>query len=98
MGSSRPRDRTHVPCIGRQMLYHGATRKALKIFSFKSWGFSGGLVIKHPPANAGDARDAGSISESGRSPRVGNGNPLQCSCLGNSMDKQLQSTGLQRIG
>ena len=92
MGSSRPRDRTHVPCIDRQMLYHGATRKALKIFSFKSWGFSGGLVIKHPPANAGDARDAGSVPESG------NGNPLQCSCLGNSMDKQLQSTGLQTIG
>ena len=55
-------------------------------------------MIKHPPANAGDARDAGSIPESGRSPRVGNGNPLQYSCPGNSMDKQLQSTGLQRTG
>ena len=34
-----------------------------------------------PPANAGDARDEGSILRSGRSPGVGNGNPLQYSCL-----------------
>ena len=37
-----------------------------------------------PPANAGDA---GSIPEQGRSPGEGNGNPLQCSCLGNPMDR-----------
>ena len=97
MGSSRTRDQIHAPCISRQMLYHWATREALKIFSFKSWDFLGGSVIKHPPASAGDARDACSIPESGRSPGVGNGNPLQYSCLGNSMDKQLQSTELQRI-
>ena len=36
------------------------------------------------PANAGDAGDVGSISGS---PGGGNGNPLQCSCLENSMDK-----------
>ena len=46
------------------------------------------LVIKNLPANAGDARDASSIPESGRSPGVGNGNPLQCSCLGNFMDRE----------
>ena len=34
-------------------------------------------VVKNPPANAGDARDAASIHVSGRSPRIGNGNPLQ---------------------
>ena len=33
-------------------------------------------VIKNPPANAGDKRDAGSIPGSGRSPEVGNGDPL----------------------
>ena len=37
-------------------------------------------------ANAGVARDVGSIPGSGRSPGVGNGNPLQYSCLGNPMD------------
>ena len=38
-------------------------------------------------ANAGDAREAGSISGLGISPGVGNGNPLQYSCLENSMDR-----------
>ena len=41
-------------------------------------------MVKNPPANAGDA---GSIPGSGRSPEEGNGNPLQCSCLGNPMDR-----------
>ena len=44
--------------------------------------------MKHPPANAGDARDADSIPESGRSSRAGNGNPLQCSRLQSSMDRR----------
>ena len=43
-------------------------------------------MVKNPPANAGDTRDAGWIPGSGRSPGVGNGNPLQYSCLKNSMD------------
>ena len=42
--------------------------------------------MKNPPASAGDARDEGSIPGSGRSPGEGNGNPLQYSCLKNSMD------------
>ena len=41
-------------------------------------------MVKSPLANAGDA---GSIPGSGRSPREGNGNPLQYSCLENSMDR-----------
>ena len=45
-------------------------------------GFPGGSVTNNPSANAGDARDAGSIPGWGRSPGVGNGNPLQYSCLG----------------
>ena len=44
-------------------------------------------VIKNPPGNAGDIRDAGSIPGSGRSPEVGSGNPLQYSCLENPMDR-----------
>ena len=39
------------------------------------------LVIKNPPANAGDARDRVLIPGSGRSLGRGNGNPLQHSCL-----------------
>ena len=44
-------------------------------------------MLKNPPANGGDARDEGSIPGWGRSPEVGNGNPLQYSCLENSMDR-----------
>ena len=46
-----------------------------------------GLVVKNPPANAGDIRDMGLIPGSGRSHGEGNGNPLQYSCLKNSMDR-----------
>ena len=57
------------------------------------------LVVKNLPANAGDARDTGSVSRSGRSPRGGNGNPLQYSYLDDSMGGgagRLQSIGLQK--
>ena len=44
-------------------------------------------MVKNLPANAGDVRDADSTTGSGRSPGEGNGNPLQCSCLENPMDR-----------
>ena len=44
-------------------------------------------MAKHPPANAGAERDAGSVPESGQYPALGNGNPLQYSYLENSMDR-----------
>ena len=50
-------------------------------------GFLDGAMVKNRPASAGDARDMGSIPGSGRSPGVGNGIPLQNSCLENSMDR-----------
>ena len=50
-------------------------------------GFPGGSVVNNPPANAGDAGDSGLSPGSGRSPGEGSGNPLQCSCLGNLMDR-----------
>ena len=51
-------------------------------------GFPSDSVINNPPANAGDTGGVGSIPGSGRSPGVGNGNSLQYSCLGNSMDRE----------
>jgi len=45
------------------------------------------LVVKNPPASAGDIRDAGSIPGLGRFPGGGNGYPLQYSCLENPMDR-----------
>ena len=51
------------------------------------WGFPGGMVVENLPANAGDRRDSGLIPGMGQFPGGGNGNPLQCSCLGNLMDR-----------
>ena len=44
-------------------------------------------MVKNLPANAGDTGDTSSIPGLGRSPGEGNGNPLQCSCLENPMDR-----------
>ena len=44
-------------------------------------------MVKNPPSSAGDIRDAGSVTGSGRSPGGGNGNPFHYSCLENPMDR-----------
>ena len=51
------------------------------ISAFPTQGFPHGRAVKHPPVNEGDARDVGLILGLGRSSGVGNGNPLQYSCL-----------------
>ena len=51
------------------------------------WASQVALVVKNPAANAGDAKDAGSMPGSGRSPGGGHGNTLQYSCLENSIDR-----------
>ena len=45
------------------------------------------LVLKNPPANAGDIRDVDSLPGLGRSLGGGHGNPLRYSCLENPMDR-----------
>ena len=45
------------------------------------------LVVKKPPANPGNVRDSGSVPGLGGSPGGGHGNPLQYSCLENTMDR-----------
>ena len=59
---------------------------------WSGWPFPspGSTVVKNPPGNAGHIRNAGSIplNNEGSSPRARNGNPLQYSCLENSMDKR----------
>ena len=59
--------------INSSMLFNGAFQVA--------------LVVKNLLAKARDRRDASSIPGSGRSPGGGHGNPLQCSCLENPMDR-----------
>ena len=56
-------------------------------------GGAGGAL----PASAGDTRDVGSISGSGRSPGVGNGNPLQYSGLENPMDRGAWQGTVHRV-
>ena len=48
---------------------------------------TGGVIVKNPPAKAGNTGETVSIPESGRSLGEGNGNPLHYSCLENSMDR-----------
>ena len=61
-------------------------------------------MVENPAANVEDAGDTGSVPGLGRSPKAGNGNHLQYSCLENPMDRGagvwgevggLQSVGLQ---
>ena len=58
-------------------------------------------MVNNPLANAGEAGDSGSIPGSGRSSGEGNDNPLEYSCLENSMDRgtwwAIQSMVLQRV-
>ena len=56
------------------------------LLSYKG-GFQGGSVVKNPPASAEGTNNTGSIPGLGRSPGVGNGNPLQYSCLENCQNR-----------
>ena len=51
-------------------------------------GSPGGAVEKNLPASVGDSRDTGSVLYLGRFPGGGNGNPLQYSCVKNSIDRE----------
>ena len=56
------------------------------------------LVVKNPPANAGEIRDVGLIPALGRSPGGGHGSPLQYSCLENPMDRGAWRATVHRVG
>ena len=59
-----------------------------------SWGFTGGSVVKNLPASGGDV---GSIPGPGRSLGEGNGNPLQYSCLENTLDREAWRTRVAEL-
>ena len=60
-----------------------------RIFSnYNTWASQVVLIVKNPPANAGDIGDTGLITESGRSPGRVHGNPLQYSFLENPMGRR----------
>ena len=74
--------------------YHPILKETLGLCQKKTWGtlFDGAsqvlLMVENIPANAGDKRDTGSIPGLGRSPGGGHGNPLQYSCLENSLGQR----------
>ena len=75
----------------------GGGRHGTHVYLWLICGFPGGSGGKESTCNM---RDPGSIPESGRTPGEGNGNPLQYSCLENSMDREawwLQSMESQRV-
>ena len=76
----------HLPKVLTSLIHekprHGHFKAPQRIL-----GFLVGSSVKNPSANAGDEGDVGLIPGLGRSPRGGNGNTLQYSCLKNSMDR-----------
>ena len=64
-----------------------ACHKDISVVVLMMVHFPDGSVVKNLPANVGDAGVVGSIPGWGRSPRGGNGNPLQYSCLENPLDR-----------
>ena len=75
--------------------------KIISKFSKSSWALQVALVVKNPPADAGDARDMRLISWSGRSPEGGNVNHSSILAWRIPWTEEpdgLQSTGSQRVG
>ena len=62
-----------------------------------SWASQLALVVKNPPANAGDIKDAGSFPGSGRSHGKGHGNSLQYSFLKNRMDRGARQAAVHGV-
>ena len=99
---------SHMPSPAhRHSFPHGQHHVAEWHTSDQGWAYTGdfpGGSGKESTCNAGDP---GSIPESGRSPGGGHGNPLQCSCLENPMDRgawqaavlkvSQSQTGLKRL-
>ena len=81
------RERLPVPG-GLQSVGSGRIRHNSATNTFTFYASQVALVVRNPPANAGDVRDKGSVPGSGRSPVAGHGNPPQYSCLESPMDRQ----------
>ena len=78
---------TNVDSMGGTVCFKSGSQRGqfvLFIYMYLHSGFLGGSVVENLPVNAGDS---GLIPRWGKSPGGGNGNPLQYSCLGNSMDR-----------
>ena len=98
IGWSVPFPRSHVNvtcniCFFLPDLLHSVWQ----IFRFIRLASQVAPVVKNLPAEAGDTRNLSSIPGSGRPPGGGHGNPLQCSCLENPMDRQAWRATVHRV-
>ena len=96
--SSRGINFTPPPCwfqvaMGSQLLCLHLLRESY----VSAWASQLARVVKNLSANAGDKRDPSSIPWLGRSPDIGNGNPLQYSCLGNPMNRGAWRATVHRV-
>jgi len=69
----------------------------LDVTKSREWASQVALVVKNPPANAGDITDTGLIPVSGRCPGGEHGNPLEYSCLENPMDRRAWQGTVLRV-
>ena len=86
-----------VDSVASKVLFKSETLTSMKTVCPLLWAFQEVLVVKNPPASAGDLRDEGSIPVSGRSSEGGHGNPLQYSCLENPTDRGAWQATVHRV-
>ena len=79
--------------IFTSLMSHGRNKEEDEKSCQKVSGFPGGSVVKNPLP----VQETNLIPGSGRSPEQGNGNPLQCSCLGNPMDRVAWQGTVHRV-
>ena len=82
----------HVHCIGDAMMCIYVYVMCLCVYVN-----TGDAVVKNPPINAGDEREMSSIPGSERPPVVGNGNPLQYSCLETFKDRRAWQATVHQV-
>ena len=75
-------------------IVHGVTQSWTRLSDLH---FQAALVVKTPPATAGDARDAALIPGLGRPPGGGRGNPLRYPCLENPMGTEAWWATIQGV-
>ena len=85
--------------LGIVLFFHSdaSSEASILVISLVHWTSQVLLVIKNPPANAGDVRDTGSIPGLGKFPGGGQGNPLQYSCLENPVDRGAWRARARRV-
>ena len=85
---ARPGERSAVRAMPILLCLDGSPLLGVESLAcLEAWASQLALVVKNPPATAGNVRDVGSIPELGRSPGERHGNPLWYSCLENPMDR-----------